>query len=141
MMWSQHVTQAKPDVVPFPKTGPPEPFSNRQRIALATTLVITLLLVTLGVGFLINKYFRLSAIDDYRAGYAQGVEWRESGGAKVYDCHSAMESRYGPPTGFAQRASDGWGEFRVGCEDGLRGEQPAAWYEVRERFLGVGGID
>jgi hypothetical protein len=135
------VTQARPDVVPFPSTGPHEPLTTRERVVVAMTLVGVLLLLTLGVGYLAEKYFRLSALDDYRAGYAKGVEWREGGGAKVYHCEAAMASRYGPPTGFAQRASDGWGEFRVGCEDGLRGEPAAAWYQVRERFWGTGGID
>ena len=115
--------------------------SARQRMFLAMTVLIALLLLTLVAGLLANKYFRLSALDDYRAGYAQGVEWREAGGAEVYDCHSAMESRYGQPTGFAQRASDGWGEFRVGCEDGMAGESAAAWYELRERMWGAGGVD
>jgi len=140
-MWAQHMTPAKSDVVPFPVTWPREPLSTRQRIILATTVVVVLVLLTLGVAFLVDKYFRLSALDDYRAGYAQGVEWRESGGAKAYHCFSAMESRYGPPTAFAQRAADGWGEFVVGCEDGLRGEQSVSWYGLRERVRGAGGFD
>ena len=135
------MTQAKPDVVPFPTTGSREPFSTRQRVVVATTLAIALLLVTLGVGFLVNKYFRLSAIDDYRAGYAQGVEWRESGGAKVYNCSSAMESRYGPPAGFAQRIPDGWGEYFAGCQDGMRGEPAAPWYGLRERMTSAVEIE
>ena len=141
VLWTQHITTTQPDVVPFPATWPREPLSTRQRIILATTLVVILVLLSLGVGVLVNKYFRLSALDDYRAGYAQGVEWRESGGAKVYQCESAMASRYGPPTAFAQRATDGWGEFRVGCENGLRGEPPVSWLGLRERMRGAAGLD
>ena len=50
-----------------------------------------------------------------------------------------MERLYGAPTAWATRDTPGWGQFLVGCEDGIRGLEGVAWYGLRDRLWGGGG--
>lgn len=114
-----------------------EPLTPHKRMRLAAAVVVVLIVVTLGFGFV--KYFRLSGLDDYRTGYALGSVWAETGVRDV-DCQAAMEALYPTDTNFVDR-DPGWGEFRVGCEDGASGASPAPWYGLRDRLWDTDGFD
>ena len=83
------------------------------------------------VGYAAVQYFRVTALDDYRAGYSVGALWKHDG--EKHDCRVAMETLYGG-SNWTDRKS-GWGEFVVGCEDGLTGVPSASWYQLRNHLF------
>jgi hypothetical protein len=103
---------------------------SRRGLFLYTTLalvVLSLFVALLGYGAW--RYFRLSGLDDYRAGYSTGAAWHAAG--EHGSCSDEMATRYGD-VGWLARAP-GWGEFLAGCEDGRSGQQSASWYNIDER--------
>ena len=110
VIWTHHVTPARPEVVPFPATWPAGTSEHSTADAvLATTLVGHAASGDDRVsGSSSEKYFRLSALDDYQAPATRRV----SSGVRVAAprCISAKlqwTSRYGPPIGFGA-ASHRW---------------------------------
>jgi hypothetical protein len=115
----------------------PDTFDNGDLMVLAKVSIVILAIGAVLAGYAGYRHFRLASLDDYRDGYAVGATWRDNG---VHgDCLTTMESRYGG--GSWTDRSDGWGEFMVGCQDGLAGEQEAAWYQLRDRLWGTDGVD
>ena len=134
MIWAQNLPMARPEVVGFPSQG--ESWSPWKRRLVVTVIVgLTLVAVFLGA----SRYFRLGALDDYRTGYAIGSVLQQ-GGERADQCQFAMAQLYGGDSSWTQRTS-GWGEFLVGCEDGVRGEPAVAWHGLRDRMWGGGGSD
>jgi hypothetical protein len=102
--------------------------------------VVVLVVGLLLAGYAGVRYFRLQALDDYRTGYAVGTVASQDAQRGTY-CMVAMERLYaGESSGWSARPA-GWGEFLAGCEDAVRGEQAATWYQVRDRLWGSGGAD
>ena len=102
------------------------------------TIIVTLVLVTAAIALGVSKYFRLTALDDYRTGYSVGSVLSEDGkGGEA--CRGAMDVlyRHDPPD--APERSAGWGEFLMGCEDGVRGEPAVSWHGLRDRLWSSGG--
>jgi hypothetical protein len=111
-----------------------EPLTRRQRVVVAATILVVLVLVAPVVGFLANKIFGLSALDDYHNGYDIGLQWRESG-ADLHQCDVAMGARYGREVWVDREP--GWGEFLAGCEDAASGKPAAWWFQVQGRVRGL----
>ena len=131
MTWAKDLPLATSELVSFPR--PSESWSAwKRRLAVGAIVVLVIVTVLFGA----SRYFRLDALDDYRTGYALGSVWNQSG-EQVDKCRSAAETLYGDTS--SSRAEPGWGEFLVGCADGIGGEQPVAWHGLRDRLWGTGG--
>jgi hypothetical protein len=134
MIWAQNLPMARPEVVGSPSDG--ESWSPwKRRLVVTVIVVLTLVAVLFGA----SRYFRLGALDDYRTGYALGSVWKADS-ESVGKCQNAMYRLYDDRSSMTPR-EPGWGEFRVGCEDGLSGEPPISWYGLRERLWGGNGGD
>jgi len=131
MTWARNLPPVHAEFVSFPL--PVETWSPWKR-RLVVTVIAMLAVVAVALG--VSGYFRLGALDDYRTGYAIGSVFQQDG-ERVDKCQVAMERLYNGDSSWAQRTS-GWGEFLVGCEDGVRGEPAVAWHGLRERFFGGG---
>jgi len=133
MLWAQYIPPALEE---SSSARPVEslPWDREERQTVALLLLIGLLVVGALAGVFVWKNYRLSGLDDYRAGYAVGTVWRHDG-MRDRDCTIAVEPLYG---GGWPNGEPGWGEFLAGCRDGQTGESPAAWYQLRERMWGDG---
>ncbi|MFL6289115.1 MAG: hypothetical protein ACJ73L_12030 [Actinomycetes bacterium] len=109
----------------------PDTFSQGELGVLAKGAMVIFLVGVLLIGYGAVRYFRVMALDDYRAGYAVGAMWKHDGEKR--DCRGAMETLYGGSSWSDRKA--GWGEFVVGCEDGLTGLPSASWYQLRGRVV------
>ena len=109
----------------------PDTFSQGELRILARVATVVLVVGALLIGYAVVRYFHVMTFDDYRAGYAVGAVWKHDGEKR--DCYTAMETLYGDSSWVDRKP--GWGEFVVGCEDGLSGVPPAAWYEMRSHLL------
>ncbi|MFL6070975.1 MAG: hypothetical protein ACJ72Y_06800 [Actinomycetes bacterium] len=109
----------------------PDTFSQGELGVLAKGAMAIFVVGVLLIGYGAVRYFRVMALDDYRAGYAVGAMWKHDGEKR--DCRGAMETLYGGSSWSDRKA--GWGEFVVGCEDGLTGLPSASWYQLRGRVV------
>lgn len=138
MLWARYLPTSAPGEG---SSGPVSPTPLNEGIGIPGRVAVVVLIIGLLLaGYAGMRYFRLQAIDDYRTGYAVGTLSGQDG-ERGTDCLLAMERLYaGEGSGWTGR-QPGWGEFVVGCEDAVRGEPAAAWYQLRDRLWGTGGID
>ena len=135
MFWAHSLPPATPEGVPPPYSGE-APRPGKGAVAVRV-IVVVLVLAAVAMGA--SRYLRLTALDDYRMGFALGSVWRDDG-ERADKCFTAVDRLYGQtPAGVWD--APGSGEFIVGCEDGFRGEPPVAWYGLRDRLFGSGGDD
>jgi hypothetical protein len=125
-LWAKYVLPGDPK----PAAMWTFPMSRRGRLMFAILTLVGVLLFLALAGYGAWRYFRLSAWDDYRAGYSTGAAWRADGVRG--DCSDTMATRYGD-VGWNARAA-GWGEFIAGCVDGRSGQQSASWLNLREHL-------
>ena len=126
MSWAQYALRREPQ----PTGVWPYPLSRRGKFVFAAVALVAVLLFTAVAGYGAWRYFRLSALDDYRTGYSTGAAWRADGEHR--SCVDQMTARYGD-VGWSARAP-GWGEFLAGCQEGLRGGEAASWYNLRDHL-------